>query len=482
MKPPSAAPDQTSEGEPYAVRVINPVRLAPAMPATISRLPGRYNFKPHIGRLPNGEIVMFVAHTHSEEIFTSENAGDASRSLTSHVVLYRSRDDGKTWGRGRHVRELVGGHEPSVSIIDGVLFVKVDVHGSGSFPDPHAERDHSYTVIARSVDGGASFTTTLIDRLATGAGVNERIDCSRNILKLPDGRLWLGVGVGARHRVALSHDKGLTWRIADAAVCGVTYSGISRSFFTEGVAFHTNLGRLMMLARVDFGFARFANPLAHDPGFKGGTETDNFDGQVLFTSTDAGTTWRPVRAIGFPSLMYPSIVPLAGGRMLLTYTVREIPPEGSGCIHRKVGVQAVIIEENADGTIDCDFSRDVAVIDDCTPDSMRNAGCFGNTLRLPDGTFVTPFSYPLIDADILALADRKEYLKEEVFDYWASLQNTYSHRYRDFVRDDPLLTAMHLRRNFSALFLYGQAANKGGIATAVVRWSLTDAPAGHRNG
>ncbi|MCF7688296.1 MAG: glycoside hydrolase [Cephaloticoccus sp.] len=472
MKVLSESPSEAPKVEPYDVRVINPVRLAASLPATISRLPGRYNFKPHIGRLPNGEIVMFVTHTHSEEIFTSQNADLPARSLTTHVVLYRSKDDGRTWERGRHVRELIGGHEPSVSIIDGVLFVKVDIHGSGWFPDPHAERDHSYTVIARSVDGGESFRTTILDRMATGAAADERIDCSRNILKLTDGRLWFGVGIGARHRSALSDDRGLTWRIEDAEVRGVAYPGVARSFFTESVAFYTNLGRLMMLARVDFGFARFANPLSHDPGFQGGTESDNFDGEVLFTSADSGSTWTPVRAVGFPSLMYPSIVPLDDGRMLLTYTVREIPPEGSGCIHRKVGIQAIIINEQADGTIEFDFSRDVAVIDDCTPDSMRNAGCFGNTLRLPDGTFVTPFSYPLIEADILALAERKEYLKEEIFDYWASLQNTYSSRYKDFVREDPALTAMHLRRNFSALFLYGQAANKGGIATAVVRWSL----------
>ena len=40
------------------------------------------------------------------------------------------------------------------------------------------------------------------------------------------------------------------------------------------------------------------------------------------------------------------------------------------------------------------------------------------------------------------------------------------------MKDDPVLSELHLRRNFSALFLYGQAANKGGIASAIVRWSL----------
>lgn len=458
--------------ESYDLPVIHPSRLPALLPATISRLPGRYDFKPHIGRLPNGEMVLFVAHTHSEEVFTSQNVDPPARSLTSHVVLYRSKDDGRTWERGRHVKELMGGHEPSVSIIDGVLFVLITIHGSGWFPDPYAERDHPYIVLARSEDGGDSFKTTILDQGITGAGETERIDCTRNILQMPDGCLWLGLGIGARHKVAVSDDLGLNWRFEHASVHGASYDEVGRSFFCEAVAFHSSQGRLMMLSRVDFGFARFADPLPRDTNYQGGTELDNFDGEVLFTSDDNGRTWTPLQAVGFPSLMYPSVVPLDANRMLLTYTVREIPPEGSGAIHPKVGVQAIVVGELDDGTLDFDFSRDVVVIDDCTPDSMRNAGCFGNTIRLPDGTFVTPFSYPLIDPEILALADRKEYLKEEVFDYWASLQDTYSFRYRDIVKDDPVLTELHLRRNFSALFLYAQAAQKGGIATAVVKWSL----------
>jgi hypothetical protein len=460
--------------EDYEVPVVNSDRLPSTLPATISRLPGNHNFKPHAGRLPNGELVMFVAHPHAEEVHASQNVPEGARSLAVHVVLYRSTDEGKTWGRGRHVRELMGGHEPSVSVIDGVLFVKMVVHGSGWYPSPYAERDHSYVVVARSVDGGRSFTTTIFDREVTGAGEDERLDCSRNVLKLPDGRLWIGVAVGSRHRVALSEDQGLTWNFVDAQVDGAGYEGVSRSFFNEAVAFYTNQGQLMMLARVDYAHARFDEPLSGHRGYDGQAESDNFDGEVLFTSEDAGLTWIPVQAIGFPALMYPSIVNLEGNWMLFTYTVREIPPEGTGAIHPKVGIQAIVVEEEADGTLIFDFSRDVIVIDASTPNSMRNAGGFGNTLRMPDGTLVTPFSYPVIDPEILALADAKEYLKEEVYDYWASLQSTYSARYKDYLRDDPALTELHLRRTFSALFLYGHAANKGGIATGVVRWRLPE--------
>lgn len=199
---------------------------------------------------------------------------------------------------------------------------------------------------------------------------------------------------------------------------------------------------------------------------------DHTHPEEVFNSRDDGKTWTPVRAIGFPALMYPSIVNLEGNRMLLTYIVREIPPPGTGSIYPKVGIQAIVIEEREDGTLDFDFGRDVAVIDDSTPAAMRNAGGFGNTLQMPDGTFVPPFSYPLIDDDILELANRKEYLKEEVYDHWADLQKTYPGRFKDIMKDDPELSELHLRRSFSALFLYAQAANKGGIATAVVRWKL----------
>lgn len=458
---------------PYEIRVARPDHLPESLNGSITCLPGRYDFKPHIGRLNNGDLVMFVAHTHSEEIHTSPTVESPARSLTSHVVMYRSTDDGQAWERGRHVPELMGGHEPSVTVIDGILFVKIQVHGDGGYPDPYALRDHTYAVIARSDDGGESFAVTILDRELTGAAEGEIIETARNVVRLANGRLWLGIGVGAGHRVAVSEDLGVTWRLEDVEVQGASYPARKgRSFFCESILFHSPRGRLMMLSRVDFDFARFDEALPYDTEYVGGTGLDNFDGEVLFTSSDEGQTWEPQRAVGFPALMYPSIVPLDDHRMLLTYTVREIPPAGSGSIHPRVGIQAIVVEESEDGTMDFDFARDVVILDDCTPDAMRNAGGFGNTLRLPDGTFVTPFSYPLIDPDILELANQKEYLKEEVFDHWASLQDTYSFRYRDIAKDDPVMSELHLRRNFSALFLYAQAGQKGGIATAVVRWSL----------
>jgi len=456
----------------YNMDVINNVSLPKKIESHIARLEGTYNFKPHIGKLPNGDIIMFVAHTHAEECITTHTAKNSPRALASHVVMYRSTDNGKTWGWGHHVREMVGAHEPSVSIIDGTIFVFTHFQGDGGYPDSFAERLYPYSMIFRSTDGGITFDKTYIDRDFTGAADDEKIYVPRNIIKLSDGRLYTGVVVGNSHRAIYSSDNGASWAVEHVEVKGCHYKNVMRSFFTESVFFYTNSNRFMMLTRVDYDYAVFDSPLLFGPESGGKTGLDNFDGEVLFESTDAGLTWFPLRAVGFPSLMFPSIVNLEDNRMLFTYTVREIPPEGSGCIHPKVGVQAIVIEEISDGFIDFDLSHDVIVIDDCTPASMRNAGCFGNTIMTDDGYFLTPFSYPLIDEDILELADNKEYMKEEVFDYYASLQNTYNYRYKDFVYDDPRQTELYLRRTFSALFLYAQCANKGGIATAVVKWKL----------
>ncbi len=454
------------------MKVVNNSVLPDVIEGRITRLEGTYNFKPYIGKLPNGDILMFVAHAHAEDRITTHTAQNSPRAMTSHVVMYRSTDGGITWGWGRHVREMVGGHEPSVSIIDGDVFVLAHYQGDGGYPDSFAERLYPYSMIFKSTDNGETFSKIYIDKEFIKTNEGEQLYVGRNVIKLSDGSLFFGICAGRRHFGAYSDNHGENWIVKEVSVTGCRYENKERSFFTEAVFFHTNSGRFMMLSRVDLAYAVFDNPLPYDSDYHRETFLDNYDGEVLFESKDNGMTWSPLRAVGFASLMYPSIANLKDSKMLFTYTVREIPPENSGCIHPKVGVQAVIIEEKADGSIDFNLNRDVIVIDDCTPASMRNAGCFGNTIKLDDGSFVTPFSYPLIDKDILDLADRKEYMKQEVFDYWAKMQNTYSYRYKDFVRDDPALTELYLRRAFSAMFLYAQCANKGGIATAVVKWLL----------
>ncbi len=53
------------------------------------------------------------------------------------------------------------------------------------------------------------------------------------------------------------------------------------------------------------------------------TSVDHFDGEILFESKDGGISWTPLRAVGFPALMYPGVVRLPDGRLLVNYTANH---------------------------------------------------------------------------------------------------------------------------------------------------------------
>ena len=82
--------------------------------------------------------------------------------------------------------------------------------------------------------------------------------------------------------------------------------------------------------------------------------------------------------------MYPSLVRLGGGRLLLTFTVRAA--------HPPLGVHALLGEERSDGFV-FDFGRDRLVLDAKTPLGKPSGGGFGPTIELGDGTLVTAHSY-----------------------------------------------------------------------------------------
>lgn len=449
----------------YSLQVVNNRELPPRIPAQLVELEGNYNFKPYIAELPDGEILMSLSHTHAEEAVTGG-------TLTVHPVTYRSPDGGRTWGDGRHVPEMVGAHEPAVTVIDGVVFVTTHF-GKPPRNDPIAGRDYLYNVIYRSEDAGRTFEALDITAEFLGDPEEDQSESTRNLLRLHDGRIILGVDCGMRSYILSSDDHGKTWKSRRIEYDGVSWEGAGRScLMAESVLFFSPSGRLMMLARLDYTQVRFDRDLPHLPDYHRKTGLDQFDGEVLFEADDDLTRWRPLRALGFPALMYPSIVDLAGPRQLFTFTVREIPPAGTGSVYPKVGVQAAFVEEQADGFMDFRLAEDLVIIDDSTPASQRNAGCFGNTIMTAKGTLVTPYSFPKIDEEILRLADDRAYLDPVVFNRYAEMQNTYSFRYEDFVQDDKELMEMMLRRCFSALFLYAQCANKGGIGTRVVRWRV----------
>src|SRR4029079_12066600 len=96
---------------------------------------------------------------------------------------------------------------------------------------------------------------------------------------------------------------------------------------------------------------------------------------TLFRSIDGGAKWKPEGNLGTYGEMYPQILRLIDGRLLMTFTVRSLNPP--------LGVQAVLGEEKASG-FRFDFDRDRLVIDARTPTDLPSGGGFGPTIQLPD--------------------------------------------------------------------------------------------------
>ena len=77
--------------------------------------------------------------------------------------------------------------------------------------------------------------------------------------------------------------------------------------------------------------------------------------------------------------MFPSILRLNDGRLLLTYTVRSI--------HEPLGVRAAIGIETDDG-FEFNTDQDIIIIDGKTPTGQSSGGGFGNTIQLDDKSFL----------------------------------------------------------------------------------------------
>jgi hypothetical protein len=278
----------------------------------------------------------------------------------------------------------------------------------------------------RSEDGGRTWIKRLEpEDFATKASSN----ITRNFLQLKDGSLLQIVNFSEAHGVlpvmgqefvARSRDGGRSW--PETYPCKiekvphgygtpmVSMRGApvdySLSVFFEGYVWQSRSSeKLYCIARVDTRYYPLpgrsvsalelasANvsaasyclpPVARIPQSLDEPYFDQVDRLKVFTSTDMGHTWQPSRDLGDYGYMYPSILELQGGRLLLTYTVRSIDPP--------LGVRAVLGTEGKDG-LEFNFDHDVIMIDSRTPIGRRSGGGFGPTIQLDDGTLVTSYSY-----------------------------------------------------------------------------------------
>ena len=448
--------------ENYYLKVINPEKIGTdKLPAELIELEGKGNYKPNIGIMPDGELVLFALHQHFED----PAMGGA---YTTHSVMYKSQDDGRTWAKGRHMRFF--GHEPSITIIDGVIFVLTHFLSNEDYAwETMADEDYTYDMLYRSTDCGNTWQDIPLKYEMFDGADKANMAYTRNIFKLADGRLFLGITVGAKDYACCSDDMGKTWKNHKADTKGYTYNDNypwGGGVFGESVLFNSPSGRFMMLSRMDLAYVSFDPPLPFEQKMDNKTAVDHYDSEILFESIDGGITWKPIRAVGFPALMYPGVVNLPDGRLLVNYTVREIPPEGTGSVHPRIGVQAVLVEEREDGFMDFSMTEDVIIIDDKTSGNLTSGGGFGRTVMLKDGTLVTPYSYMWADADVMRMVENEEYLNAEVFNKYGSMLAspvTFESRSK---------TKELLRMSFAVTWGFNELMNKAGIRTDIVRWRL----------
>src|SRR2546430_16856281 len=93
---------------------------------------------------------------------------------------------------------------------------------------------------------------------------------------------------------------------------------------------------------------------------------------ILFASGDGGRTFDRGPDFGDYGEMYMSILRLRDGRLLLTFTVRDLKPPP--------GVRAVAGVETDDGFA-FDFAKDRVMLDARTPVGKSQGGGFGPTVQ-----------------------------------------------------------------------------------------------------
>ncbi len=302
------------------------------------------------------------------------------RKVREEILLFRSTDGGSSWSRAEYLTSGQGvlGREPYFTILkDGTVLITVH------FLPQDVRNPSGYTrsFVHRSVDGGASWATAVTEPEGMQPGM--MVCTSRNILEMQDGSLLLGVsGAGSdASYVWRSYDKGATWSEKYPAKIEELSTEYPWPFFGEGVWWQVPSGKVLLIARLDAHFVgRFTTEV---PEAEFG-RSDNLDRMILYRSEDEGHTFTPVRPFGGLGEMYPALLRLQDGRLLITFTVRSI--------RRPLGVRAVVGIEAQDD-IEVDLGHDRFMLDTQTADEVYSGGGFGRTVQLGDGTLVTSYSW-----------------------------------------------------------------------------------------
>jgi len=334
------------------------------------RLGSPGDYKPCVAKLPGGELLLVAFLPATLDKGTSRE----------EILLFRSGDGGRTWSRPRNLTSDLDvlGREPYLTVLrDGTVLITVH------FLPKDVRNATSYTrsFVHRSEDGGLTWSTTVAEPPDLEEG--QSTCTTRNILELADGTLMLGVagsGQGGCY-VWRSNDGGKTWNEKYPSQIEELDARYPYAFFGEGIWWQTRSGKIYLINRLDPHFVgRFAEPVPEDEYGR----TDNVDRLILYETTDEGHSFKPVRPMGTHGEMYPALLRLADGRLLLTFTVRAL--------RRPLGVRAIVGKETAD-EMKLDLEHDRFMVDTQTALNAYSGGGFGRSEQLDDGTLVTSYSW-----------------------------------------------------------------------------------------
>ena len=328
-------------------------------------VPGDY--KPCIARLPDGRLLLVAFAPYQLE----------KGRHREEILLFRSGDGGATWSDAENLTTGHGllGREPYFTVLrDGTVLMTVHFL-AGDVRNPTG---YTRSFVHRSTDGGRTWTTTVAE--PEGMAPGGASCTTRTVLELDDGSLLLGVGSTGTPYLWRSRDGGETWPERHATVIEELGDDYPFPFLGEAVWWQAPSGRILVLARLDTAHAgRFAVEVDDPDG-----RSDNVDRLVLYASDDQGRSFRPLEALVRPGEMYPAILRLHDGRLLLTFTVRAL--------QRPLGVRAVVGRETHDG-LAFDLRNDRLMLDVQTAPEVYSGGGFGRTVQLDDGTLVTSYSW-----------------------------------------------------------------------------------------